>query len=72
MHNLSRSPDETSSYATDDEEAAKKQMQKLTAAQVLFAGIQVFIAAPNAAVPNVHYVYAAMNAAIGAAGAMAM
>jgi len=44
----------------------------LTGAQVLFAAIQVFFAAPNAAVPNVHYIYAAMNTLIAAAGAMAM
>jgi len=44
----------------------------LVAAQVVFAALQVFFAAPNAAVPNVHYVYAGMNAVIAAAGAMAL
>ena len=36
----------------------------LTAAQALFAAIQIIFAAPKAAVPNVHYVYAAMNAVL--------
>jgi len=44
----------------------------LTAAQVLFAAIQILYAAPNAAVPNVHYIYAGMNAVLASAGAMAM
>ena len=44
----------------------------LGAAQAIFAALQVLKAAPEAAVPKVHYVYAAMNVAIGAAAAMAM
>jgi len=44
----------------------------LTAAQVLFAAIQIVFAAPKAAVPNVHYAYAGINAVIAAAGAMTL
>ena len=42
------------------------------AAQALFGAIQVFAAAPTAAVPEVHYFYAATNVIIGAAAAMSM
>ena len=38
----------------------------------LFGAIQVFAAAPTAAVPEVHYFYAATNVIIGAAAAMSM
>ena len=44
----------------------------LFAAQLTFAGIQVFFGAPKAAMPEVHYVYASMNAALAIAAAMAM
>lgn len=44
----------------------------LAAAQALFGAIQVFAAAPTAAVPEVHYFYAATNVIIGAAAAMSM
>ena len=34
--------------------------------------VAVIFAAPGAAMPNVHYVYAAMNAVLAAAGAKAI
>ena len=40
--------------------------------QLVFAGLQIFFAAPTAAMPSVHYVYAGMNTALAVAGAMAM
>ena len=44
----------------------------LAAAQALFGAIQVFVAAPTATVPDVHYFNAATDVIIGAAAAMSM
>jgi len=44
----------------------------ICAAQVVFAAIQVFFAAPKAAMKEVHYAYAGMNAALAVAAALAM
>jgi len=51
---------------------AKTYYGIICAAQVVFAAIQVIFAAPKAAMKEVHYVYAGMNAALGVAAAMAM
>ena len=52
--------------------AAKPYYAILTVTQLVFAGLQIFFAAPTAAMPSVHYVYAGMNAVLAVAGAMAM
>mmetsp|Transcript_44207 Transcript_44207/g.142065 ORF Transcript_44207/g.142065 Transcript_44207/m.142065 type:complete len:169 (+) Transcript_44207:56-562(+) len=59
-------------YYAKDVMAAKPYYAILTVTQLVFAGLQIFFAAPTAAMPSVHYVYAGMNAVLAVAGAMAM